>query len=255
MSACPSRLELSRWEAHPAPERPAEFVAHVQACGRCSAVLDDISSARSLLLGAHPAEASARAARNIMDVVQQRRTRQRWLRFLAPVFLVPAAAALLLIVRPALNSHGQSDSAGMTTKGGLIVETYCKRGDKVFPAVDGSDFLSGDRLRFAYSSDKPGFLLVFGVDDQGRVFPYYDEHAIVGVRVETGAHVFLPGSVELDNHKGWERVFALWAETQFTDDVVRAAVGGALSAADSDIRRMTALDLPAQQVSMLLRRP
>jgi hypothetical protein len=67
--------------------------------------------------------------------------------------------------------------------------------------------------------------------------------------------VFLPGSVELDNHKGWERVFALWAETQFADDVVRTAVGAALSAADSDIRRMTALDLPVQQVSMLLRRP
>jgi hypothetical protein len=255
MSACPSRLELSRWEAHPEPERPAEFVAHVQGCGRCSAVLDDISSARALLLGAHPAEASARAARNIMAAVQQRRSRQRWLRFLAPVFLVPAAAALLLIVRPALHSRGEGDKAGAGIKGGLIIETYCKRGDKVFPAVEGGDFLAGDRLRFAYSSDRPGFLLVFGVDDQGGVFPYYEDHSLVGVRVEAGAHVFLPGAVELDNHQGWERVFALWAETQFDNDVVRAAVGAALSAAGSDLHRMTALDLPVQQVSMLLRRP
>jgi hypothetical protein len=256
MSACPSRVELSLWESRPEPERPAEFVAHVQGCGRCSAVLDDISSARSLLLGAYPAEASARAARTIMDEVQQRRARRRWLRFLAPVFLVPAAAALLLIVRPALHSHGQGDSSsGTSFKGGLIVETYCKRGDKVFPAVDGSEFLAGDRLRFAYSSDRPGFLLVFGVDDQGKVFPYYEEHGLVGVGVEAGAHVFLPGAVELDSHQGWERVFALWAETQFADDVVRAAVGAALSAAASDLHRMTALDLPVQQVSMLLRRP
>lgn len=255
MAACPSRLEISRWEAHPEPERPAEFVAHVQGCGQCSAVLDDISSARSFLLGPNPAAASARAARNIMEVVQQRRTRQRWIRFLAPIFLVPAAAALLLVVRPALHSHGQGDGAETAIKGGLIVETYCKRGDKVFPAVEGADFLPGDRLRFAYSSDKPGFLLVFGVDDQGRVFPYYEESALTGVKVEVGAHVFLPGSVELDHYKGWERVFALWAGTQFADDVVRAAVGAALSAADSDIRRMTALDLPVQQVSMLLRRP
>jgi len=255
MSACPSRLELSRWEAHPEPERPVEFIAHVQSCGRCAAVLEDISSARSLLLGANPAEASARAARNIMEVVQRRRSRQRWLRFLAPVFLVPAAAALLLIVRPALHSRGEGDGARSDIKGGLIVETYCKRGDKVFPAVEGGDFLAGDRLRFAYSSDRPGFLLVFSVDDQGRVFPYYEEHSLAGVRVEAGAHVFLPGAVELDDHKGWERVFALWAETQFANDVVRAAVGAALSAADSDIRRMTALDLPVQQVSMLLRRP
>jgi len=255
MCACPSRLELSRWEAHPEPERPAEFVAHVAGCARCSAVLEDIFSARSFLLGADPAAASARAARNILEVVEQRRSKRRWLRFLAPVFLVPAAAALLFVARPTLHSHGEGDRAGTASKGGLIVETYCKRGDKVFAAVEGGDFIEGDRLRFAYSHDRPGFLLVFGVDDQGRVFPYYEEQALVGVRVEAGARVFLPGAVELDNHKGWERVFALWAETQFADDVVRAAVGAALFAADSDVRRITALDLPVQQVSLLLRRP
>jgi hypothetical protein len=255
MSACPSRLELSRWEAQPEPERPAEFVSHVGGCGRCSAVMDDISSARALLLGAAPAEASLRAARNIVEAARQRRSRLRWLRLLAPAFLIPAAAALLLIARPALHSHGAGDGARADIKGGLIVETYCKRGDKVFPAEEGGDFMEGDRLRFAYSKDRPGYLLVFGLDDQGKVFPYYEEHALVGIRVDAGARVLLPDSVVLDNHKGWERIFALWAETQFVDDVVRAAVGTALSAVDSDIRRMTALDLPVEQVSMLLRRP
>jgi hypothetical protein len=253
MSTCPSRLELSRWEAHPEPERPAEIVSHVCRCPRCSAVLGDISAARSLLLGADPAAASARAARAILELVQQRQSKRRWLRFLAPAFLVPAAAALLLVARPVLRGAGPSSETAI--KGELIVETYCKRGDKVFPAVEGGDFLAGDRLRFAFSTGRPGYLLVFAVDDQGKVFPYYEESALVGVRAEPGAHVFLPGSVELDNHQGWERVFALWAETQFTDDVVRAAVGAALIAVDSDVRRMTALDLPVQQVSMLLRRP
>jgi hypothetical protein len=253
MSTCPSRLELSRWEVHPEPERPADFVSHVGRCGRCSAVLDDISAARSLLLGANPSEASARAARNILEAVRQRRSKQRWLRWLAPALLVPAAAALLLVARPVL--RGTGDKSGNAIKGELIVETFCKRADSVFPAENGGDFLAGDRLRFAYSKARPGYLLLFGVDDQGKVFPYYEDSALVGVRVEAGAHVFLPGSVELDNHKGWERVFALWAEAQFADDVVRGAVGAALSAADSDVRRMTALDLPVQQVSMLLRRP
>jgi len=255
MSACPSRLELSRWEAHPEPERPAAFVAHVQGCGRCSAVLDDIASARALLLGADPAAASARAARNILELVERRRSGRRWLRFLAPAFLVPAAAALLLFARPAVRWHGEGAQTGAAIKGELIVEVYCKRGDSVFPAAEGGDFLEGDRLRFAYSAGRPGYLLVFGVDDQGKVFPYYEEHTLVGVSAEAGAHVFLPGSVELDSHKGWERIFALWAESQFADDAVRSAVGDALSAAESDVRRMTALDLPVQQVSMLLRRP
>jgi hypothetical protein len=216
-------------------------------------VLDDISAARSLLLGADPAAASARAARNILELVRQRQSRRRWLRLLAPAFLVPAAAALLLVARPVLHSHG--GATGIAIKGELIVETYCKRGDRVFPVADGGDFLAGDRLRFAYSNGRPGYLLVFAVDDQGKVFPYYDQHALLGVHAEPGARVFLPDSVELDDHKGWERVFALWAETQFADDTVRSAVGTALSAVDSDVRRMTALDLPVQQVSLLLRRP
>ena len=255
MSACPSRLELSLWEAHPEPERPAELTSHVGRCGRCAAVFVDIAAARSLLLGADPALASARAARAIMEVARQRKSRRRWLRFLAPAFLVPAAAALLLVARPVLRSHGDGNRAATAVKGGLLIETYCKRGDDVFPAVDGGDFLQGDRLRFAYSNGRPGFLLIFGVDDQGKVFPYYEENALIGTQAEAGARVFLPGSVELDDHKGWERIFALWSETQLGDDVVRAAIGGALSAANSDIRRTTTLDLPVEQVSLLLRRP
>jgi hypothetical protein len=255
MSACPSRLDLSLWEARPEQERSVEITSHVGRCSRCAAVCVDIIAARALLLGADPALASARAVRVIMEEAQQRKSRRRLLRFLAPAFLVPATAALLLLARPVLHLHGDGNQAGNAIKGGLIVETYCKRGADVFPAIDGGDFLQGDRLRFAYSKDRPGFLLIFGVDDQGRVFPYYEENALNGVRVEAGARVLLPDSVELDDHKGWERVFAVWSESQLADDVMRAAIAAALSAADSDIRRATVLDLPVEQMSLLLRRP
>jgi hypothetical protein len=227
----------------------------VGACGRCSAVVAEIAEARSLLLGDNPADRSVRAARAILDIVNQRRTGQSWLRFLVPVLLVPAAATVLLLVKPTLNPLGHGNQAGSTIKGRLIVETYCKRGETVFPAMDGGDFLAGDRLRFAYTQDRPGFLLVFGVDDHGRVFPYYQEQRLTGVAVAAGARVFLPGSVELDSHSGWERIFAVWSEEPLTDDVVRPAVATVLSAAGGDIRHATVLDLPVEQVSLLLRRP
>ena len=263
MSACPSRLELSRWEARPESARPAAFAEHVGACGRCSTLLAEITEARSLLLGANPAETSLRAARMILEAVKQRRTRRPWLRFLVPVLLVPAAAATLLLVKPTLNPLGRGNQPGSTIKGRLIVETYCKRGEAVFPAQDGADFLEGDRLRIAYTQDRPGFLVVFGVDDQGRVFPYYQEQGqeqgqeqqLVGMRVAAGARVFLPGSVELDNHKGWERIFAVWSEAPLADDAMRRTVASVLATAGGDIRRVTVLDLPVEQVSLLLRRP
>lgn len=249
MSVCPSRLELSHWEACPEPARPLELTSHVGTCERCAAIMSDISESRALLLGSDPVAASERAARIIMETVRQRRSPRRWLRYLAPVFLVPAVAAFLLFVRPSLPSHSGA------VKGRIIVETYCKRDGKVFPATDGGDFLPGDQLRFAYTQDRPGYLLVFGVDDAGAIFPYYEENRLVGTPVQAGARVFLPGAVELDAHKGWERIYSIWSESPLSDAAVRFAVASSLARVGGDVRRTEALDLPVEQVSLLLRRP
>jgi hypothetical protein len=256
MTSCPSRLELSRWEAEPEQGRPAEVRSHVASCVRCTAIFADIESSRSLLLGPDPAHASERAARAILATVAQRRDRRRWVwRFLAPALLVPATAALLLAMKPALLVGGFGGTGAEVVKGALIVETYVKRGAKVRVAADRQDFLAGDRLRFAYSSPKPGYLLVFGVDDLGKIFPYYQDKTLEGVYVEPGAKILLPGAVELDAHQGWERVFFLWSESQLADNVVRTAVVDGLAAAGNDIQHVSTLDLPVEQVSMLLRRP
>lgn len=253
MSACPSRLELSRWEAEPEHARPADLASHVGSCDRCAAIFADLENARSLLLGADPEAVSTRAARAILETVGKRRSRRRFLRFLAPALLVPAAAALLLAVKPALLSSDRG--AQGEVKGELIVETYLKRDGVVRPASDGQDFLPGDRLRFAYTSGRAGYLVVFGVDDQGKIFPYYPETTLEGFYVSAGARIFLPGSVELDDHQGWERIYFLWSEDQLADDVVRRSVAVGLAAVENDIQRATALDLPVEQVSLLLRRP
>jgi len=257
MSACPSRLELSRWEACPEPIRPTELNLHLGTCERCASVLSDISEARGLLLGSDPAEASQRAARVILEIARQRKAPPRsfqryfgrWLRFLAPAVLVPAAAALLLFARPTVPHHGGE------VKGRIIVETFCKRDDKVFPASDGAEYVRGDALRFAYTQDRPGFLLVFGVDDTGSIFPYYEENRLASIPVQAGAKMFLPGAVELDAHKGWERIYFLWSQSPMADGAVRGAVASSLAAAGGDVRRTSALDLPVEQVSLLLRRP
>lgn len=257
MSACPSRLELSRWEAEPSCDCPVDVTSHVGSCVRCGAIWQELATARALLLGADAAEVSHRAARTIIAEARVRGQRRRWWwRLAVPAFLVPAAATLVLALGPAFRAQpANHPSSGVRTMGGLIVETYCKRGGKVFAATDGQELVEGDRLRFAYTIDRPGYLSVFAVDDRGRVFPYYEEDSLVGVYVEPGARVLLPGSVELDDHHGWERIFALWSETQLGDDALRTAIAAGLAAAGQDIRRATALDLPVEQVSMLLRRP
>ncbi len=256
--ACPSRLEIARWEAAPTAVRRAETTAHVGDCARCSAVVADICESRALLLGSEPQESARRAAREIATRVEQRR-RRRWLGLFFPAILVPAAAAILFVAMPERGVTSQSSSAslGQTgVKGSFIVEAYCKRGEEVFVVADGAEFLQGDRLRFAYTKDKPGSVLIFGVDDDGTVFPYYEDARLQGMDAQAGAKVMLPGSVELDSHHGWERIFALWSPAAVDEEKVRAAVTAGLHTAEGDIRRLRTLDLEGvEQVSFLLRRP
>ncbi len=263
MRGCVSHLELLRWEAQPQAERSPEASDHLRACARCAAALAELESARQELLGVDPQAESLAAARVILAQVAERR-RRAWWRLLVPATLTPVAVAavlLLLVTRgaPAPDttvSGAERHRAGtVRAKGALLVEAFCKRGESVFPVKDGDDFVAGDRLRFAYTKDQAGMLLVFGVDDTGRLFPYYRDDALAGVTAPPGSEVMLPESVELDDHHGWERVFALWTPDALGQDAIRNAVAQALAAVDGDIRQVPRLPVQAEQVSFLLRRP
>jgi hypothetical protein len=87
------------------------------------------------------------------------------------------------------------------------------------------------------------------------ISPYYQESGLTPMQINAGVKVMLPGSIELDDHKGWERVFALWSDDSIGDAAIRSAVAAAFSAVNGDLQRMSTLDLPTEQVSFLLRRP
>ena len=268
MTDCVGKLELVRWEATLDGERSQSTLAHVRNCERCAAALGELIAAREELLGADPFAQSLAASRSILAKIEDRR-RKTWWRFVVPLTLTPvAAAAMVLLVvslriappSPTDKSEGaiatiHPTGGGVRSKGTLIVEAFCKRGDRVFPVKDGDDFLAGDRLRFAYTKDQPGVLVVFGVDDTGRIFPYYRDDALIGVNAPPGGAVMLPESVELDDHRGWERVFSLWSPAPLGEDVIRASVSGAMAAVGGDIQQASHLPVDAEQVTFLLRRP
>ena len=187
MMNCVGRLDLACWEASPEPERDPGIGAHVKECAACASLLAEITSARHELLGDDPETESLVAARVIAARISDRRRRSRW-RWVLPLTLTPlaAGATLLLIVSQNVLSPSDSSTARpgtLRSKGGLVVEAFCKREDKIFPVKDGDDFFSGDRLRFAYTKDQPGILAVFGVDDGGAIFPYYRDDVLVGINL------------------------------------------------------------------------
>lgn len=252
---CASRFELARRDL--VGNGDAGLSSHAADCVRCRTVLTELAEARQQLLGDTPIEVSQSAARGIMAMAADRRAARRFrFMFWLPVGLAPVAIGLLLFALPNrdVSTVAMSSAPTARAKGSLALEMHCKRGDTVFPVVEGADFFAGDRLRFTYTKAEPGFLIVFSVDDSGRVFPYYPDGALTGMEASAGSGVMLPGSVELDGHHGFERIFALWSTQTLHDKTVRKAVETAL-AADRDIRHLQRLPLEVEQVSYLLRRP
>jgi len=256
---CPSRFALAQWEGTGSrADIGSEIARHVGQCGRCATALGELADARHELLGADPSVASLRAARRILAAADERRAARRF-RWWVPAMLMPVAALLAVFVLP----RDTERATGMVTpaqavrvKGGaLAVEAYYKRGQTIVPVTDGAELVAGDRLRFAYTKAEPGQLMVFSVDDGGAVFPYYQDGTLGGIVAQAGSRVMLPGSVELDGHRGWERVFALWSSAPLDEQAVRKAVAAAMAGAGGDVRRAVRLDLPVEQASYLLRRP
>src|SRR5260370_340593 len=89
-------------------------------------------------------------------------------------------------------------AAGGQTQGWLALQAFCQRGDVVVSVDDGFAFHARDRLRFSYSAPAVGHLMIFGVDDRGRIFPYYGEGSLSSIPVEAGTNALLPGSIKLE---------------------------------------------------------
>jgi Domain of unknown function (DUF4384) len=261
MTACPSWLELAQLESGSGSEAVR---GHVKDCPRCLRLVSDIANGRSELLGPDPERASVRAARTLLRAAGERVGAPRsWFRQTLPALAAPAAGVLLvgfalLSLRDLAPRRPIPDTpiteGSIRTKGGLDVRAFCKRGDDVFPVVGGEKFLAGDRLRFSYTTQQAGYLTIFGVNGDGRVFPYYPEDRLDGLPVAAGVQQTLPGSVELDRYQGREQVFALWSPEPLDESAVRRAVADALTEAGGDLSRVKRLPLPAEQTSYLLYR-
>jgi len=221
-----------------------------------------------MLLGGDPARASLNAARSILQAAEQRRSSWftwNW-KLMWPVAMLPAAALVgvfAIVDRTpeatgasvAMNENAQVAATSVRTKGSFALTIVCKRGDSLSTIADGESVREGDRLRFEYSQSQTGFVMVFSVDDSGKIFPYYDEASLASVAAVAGNQVALPGSIELDAHKGLERVFALWSQTPLPGETVRAAVAEAVAKAGGDLRQVQKLSVGAEQTSYLLTRP
>lgn len=139
----------------------------------------------------------------------------------------------------------------VAAKGGSALAVFRKRGEEVAPVVDGALLQAGDRLRFTYRTTRR-YLLVVDLEARGGVSSFYPYPAVESLRL-TGERGELPGSIELNESVGAERVLALFSDAPLRFEAVAAAVERAYPRDDRGERELGAerpLGLDADVVSL-----
>jgi hypothetical protein len=232
-----SELVLDEWAAQELSGDESDRVAeHVASCPDCRARHTALEHERAAFLAAAPSfEAHAarfvRSARaepgpehvtrsaaseRATDRVEPRRWLLRQRVLLAASSIAVMAAASLLVVwigRPLEQTRA---------KGAPHIGWFVKRGEGVYRGRTGETLYPRDSLRFIYSSDEPRYLALFNLDARGATVYYPSSPE--ALRVRAGNDLALDFSVELDEQLGIERVYALFCESSFQVEPLRAAL-------------------------------
>lgn len=141
---------------------------------------------------------------------------------------VAVAAGVALMVTYSVRQPGPSsnriDEPDLAIKGGPTLQIFAARGESVFPVQEGTRLRPADRIRFVVQrDDADGFLLVASIDAARKVSVYFPAGGAESAPVAKG-RVELPGSIELDETLGAERVFAFFSPKPLSASEVQKAL-------------------------------
>ena len=207
----PSALQLDALALAALDPIEARRIAdHLAGCERCLADAEAARGEREVFQREILLRSAAAVAERIRPARWWRR-RRAWL--LVPAAL--AAAALLWLARPvAVVDRLPTGSAGgaiVAVKGAASLQVFASRDGKVFAVRDGAALRPGDRIRFVVQPAGLPHLLVASIDGAGQATVYFPPGARRSGRVDPAARAELPGSIELDDAGGPERVYALFS--------------------------------------------
>jgi hypothetical protein len=242
---------------HPPRHRIEELVAgrddgelrtHVDACAECTKRVQALEQARASFLRRRDPIQFARVVVARREAASRARPRLpgRW----ASLALAAAAAVCFLWVR-------RDAPDAIRLKGGRSLQAFVQRDGRPVALEDGQPLKEGDRLAFTYSLSEARHLLLLSIDDTGAITRYYPVDADHGA-LAPAARAQLPLGVELDAHRGEERLVALFSREPLDEARAKDALRNALRAAQAQgrgIASMTTLAVPAEQASVWFKKP
>jgi hypothetical protein len=216
MTEHPTPLALERLFADDLPAGRAEDARqHLERCGPCQALLEELGREREQLLEALPPDA-------MMARLERRRSRRA-----SPVKRTAlVAASLAACVAAAVAFWPREPSLRLK---GATVEVFRKRGDDVKRLAGGDRISASDALRVVVTLRRPERISAWYVDATGRVDPAVDG---AGVDVPAG-EVALPGSVVVESPCVDLWLVVLGSAPPHTEAALRRAVRGGVPATDA----------------------
>jgi len=238
----PSELALERHLLDPAV---SPIASHLGSCEACGARIEEMRRQ-----GEEFARYVFPATVEKVEEAADRRPRLRWLRVLAPVSALAAAAVVFLLVQPLRTPE---DYLGVKGDHGLGLTVFLTGTAGARPVRDGEAVPADAAVRFRVQPTSPCHLWLVSVDERGKVsrlFPVEgDGGALVATRFE------VPGGAILDGRPGPERVFAICTPGAVYYAAVERAVQAAAARGESAVRSIRGVGgLPAEtaQASVLL---
>jgi len=228
--------------------------SHLAGCESCRARRQALEAERARFAAGRDARSFAAAAAerarklpaSVPPPAPVRARAPVWPRAALALGACALAAGLLLgwLPRPS-----EPDPNAVRLKGGARLELFVKRGSAAVPLRDGAALAPGDRVGFVYSLPAPRHLLLLGIDDTGAITRYFPADGHASAALPAGARVQLPVAVELDQHRGQERIVALFSTEPLDETNARVALLSAYPHRSGSALLLTEpprIDLPAE---------
>lgn len=207
---CISDLKFDAWFAGElTDEMLCTAQAHLALCERCQKRQAELRQARE--------DFFAMRSRVNLPWRKSSAIRRPWsLRIALAAATFSAAFVIALFARPRESNVEQS----VRLKGSAHIGFFIQRSGAFERATPTYVVRPNDRIRFVYTSARPAYLAIYGLDARGTVSVYFPQGDLAE-RVVAGSDVALKSAVELDDVLGPERVFGLFCEAEFRVSDIR----------------------------------
>lgn len=242
---CPTPTTLERFWLESCDTN--DLKGHVTSCPKCQERLQIWEGERRAFLQKYPFgrfEKEVAAEDNLLS--------RLWHLIAAPSTAWKASFALATVAVLAvilLLPHERQET--IMSKGGSSVGFYVVHNGEGREGRDEMKLSPGDELKFYYTSDMPGFLLLVGLEEDGALNVYYPMAGSASQPIGRGTKVFLPDSIRWRPHTHSEKFYAIVSEKPISTRELSAYIkDGRLQNSMTHMKEIVRIDKPSTSYSV-----